>query len=62
MLNAYNEALEFLQSNELYTCDSDDSEVRSFDDVYVNDINDEKRAKSKRKEKKIDDDTPSLFD
>lgn len=33
VLKAYNEALEFLKSNELYTCDSDDSKVRSFEDV-----------------------------
>ena len=58
---AYNEALEFLKSNELYTCDSDDSEVRSFNDVYVNDKNDVKPSKSKKQEKKTDD-TPSLFD
>lgn len=61
VLKAYNEALEFLKSNELYTCDSDDSEVRSFDDVYVNDQNDVKPSKSKKQEKKTDD-TPSLFD
>lgn len=61
VLKAYNEALEFLQSNELYTCNSDDSEVRSFDDVYVNDKNDVEPSKSKKQEKKTDD-TPSLFD
>ena len=61
VLKAYNEALEFLQSNELYTCNSDDSEVRSFDDVYVNGKNDVKPTKSKKQEKKTDD-TPSLFD
>lgn len=61
VLKAYNEALEFLKSNELYTCDSDDSEVRSFDDVYVKGQNDVKTSKSKKQEKKTDD-TPSLFD
>ena len=61
VLKAYNEALEFLQSNELYTCNSDDSEVRSFDDVYVNDKNDVEPSKSMKQEKKTDD-TPSLFD
>ena len=60
VLKAYNEALEFLKSNELYTCDSDDSKVRSFEDVYVN-TKETKTTKTKKQEKKIDD-TPSLFE
>ena len=61
MSKAYNEALEFLQSKELYTCDSEDCKVRSFEEVYANDANDVKRTKSKKQEKKTDS-TPSLFD
>ena len=60
VLKAYNEALEFLKSNELYTCDSDNSKVRSFEDVYVN-TKETKTTKTKKQEKKIDD-TPSLFE
>ena len=60
VLKAYNEAIEFLKSNELYTCDSDDSKVRSFEDVYVN-TKETKTTKTKKQEKKIDD-TPSLFE
>ena len=47
-------------SSELYTCDSDDSKVRSFEDVYVN-TKETKTTKTKKQEKKIDD-TPSLFE
>ena len=60
VLKAYNEALEFLKSNELYTCDSDDSIVTSYEDVYAKCKDDVKPTKLKKQEKKADD-TPSLF-
>lgn len=52
VLKAYNAALEFLVSNELYTCDSDDN-VKTFEEVYGKNV---KTTKSKS-----DNDTPSLF-
>ncbi len=35
VLKAYNEALDFLKSNELYTCDPDDSKVKTFKEAFV---------------------------
>ena len=61
VLKAYNDALEFLKLNELYTCDSDDSKVRSFEDVYVKGKGGVKPNNSKKQEKKTDN-TPSLFE
>lgn len=61
VLKAYNDAFEFLRANDLYTCDSDDSKVRSFEDVYVKGKGDAKPTKPKKEEKKIDN-TPSLFE
>lgn len=61
VLKAYNDALEFLKSNELYTCDSDDSKVRSFEDVYVKGTGGMKPTNPKKQEKNTDN-TPSLFE
>lgn len=61
VLKAYNEALEFLKSNELYTCDSNDSIVTSYNEVFIKGKGGVKPSKPKKQEKKADN-TPSLFE
>lgn len=62
VLNAYTKALEFLKSNELYTCDPSDDNVLSFEDVYGG--NQQMEAKSKKSKKQItsSEEQPSLFE
>lgn len=50
---AYESALTFLENNELFTFNSDDTIVRSFEEVYLKD-------RSKKKEKI--DGQPTLFE
>lgn len=63
VMMAYNDAIAFIEDNRLYTCDEEDSVVKSFDEVYV--IGKENSATSKRKkvEKEADekDESQSLF-
>lgn len=63
VMMAYNDAIAFIEDNRLYTCDEEDSVVKSFDEVYV--IGKENSATSKRRkvEKEADekDESQSLF-
>lgn len=64
VLKAYNDALAFIEANSLYTCDKDDSDVKSFADVYVKGKGDAAKAKVKKtaKQEETKKDSPSLFE
>ncbi len=63
VMKAYNDALAFIEDNRLYTCDEDDSVVKSFDEVYVIGKNNSKKMKTKKTEKEEEhkDESLSLF-
>lgn len=59
---AYNEALAFIENNTLYTCDKDDSVVKSFADVYVTGKSEVKtKVKKATAKEESNKDSPSLF-
>lgn len=60
VLKAYTEALNFLNENKLYTCNTDDACVETFKAVYES--HNEKEKERKAKPVKKGDDSPSLWD
>lgn len=61
VLKAYNDAFAFIEQNCLYTCDNDDSNVKSFADVYIKGKGDGGKAKKVAKQEETKKESPSLF-
>lgn len=61
VLNAYTEALDFLEKNKLFTCNPDDTCVETFQSAYEN-LTHKKDKQNEKKTSKKNEETPSLFD
>lgn len=61
VLKAYTDALDFLDKNELSTCNSDDTCVETFQSVYGS-MTEKDDKKKEKKSSKREEEVPSLFD